>query len=144
VLTVAELLKKPSMQHECSLSCSQNSATEPYPSPVECTPCFFKVHFKTFYHLRVGFPSNLFPAGFPSKMFYVFMISHACCYCVQTSISLMRFKGYLLQDLNRRKCITGVLQQILMKHHTRHLRFINCKSKISKENSSNQFLTHLV
>jgi hypothetical protein len=31
-----------------------------------------------FFHLRLGLPSNLFPAGIPTKILYVFLISPTC------------------------------------------------------------------
>ena len=49
-------------------------ATCPYPDPARSSPHFpshfLKIHFNIIPHLRLGFPSGLFPSDFPNKTLY--------------------------------------------------------------------------
>jgi len=48
-------------------------------NPVHIFPSYLsKVHYITFFHLRLRLPSGLFRLGFPTKILYAFVISPMC------------------------------------------------------------------
>jgi hypothetical protein len=62
------------MEPECSLPCSQEPSTCPYPQPDQSNPSYHsKIHFNISSHLRLGLPSGLFPSGFPTNILSVFV-----------------------------------------------------------------------
>jgi hypothetical protein len=73
------------MEHIGSLLCSQEPATGTCPDPDASSPQllthFPKFHYNIIFHLCMGLLSGLFPLGFPTKKFYVFLIStvHITC-----------------------------------------------------------------
>lgn len=42
---------------------------------------FFKNHFNSTLHLRLGFPSGLFPSGFATKIVYIYFLPLHYCKC---------------------------------------------------------------
>jgi hypothetical protein len=59
------------MEPEGSSSCSQQTATDPYPELAHSLPPYFpKIHPSS--HLHRDLPSCLFPSGFQTRIFYAF------------------------------------------------------------------------
>jgi hypothetical protein len=66
------------MEHVSSLPCIQESSTSPYPEPDQSNlyhPISLSSILILYTHLRLGFPSGLFPSGFPTNILYVFLFS---------------------------------------------------------------------
>jgi hypothetical protein len=65
------------MEPQCSLPCSQEPVTGPYPEPDESSSqhsilFLYKFVFLLPSHLCLGLPSGLFLSGFPIKILYAF------------------------------------------------------------------------
>jgi hypothetical protein len=67
------------MESEYSLPCSQQLATSRYTEPDEYSrnshTIFIKIHFNIIPHVRVGFSSNHFSSGVPTKIVCAFFPS---------------------------------------------------------------------
>jgi hypothetical protein len=70
------------MEHEDSLPCSKEPTIGPYPEPDESSPHFPTIfpqdHSKIIHPTSLGLTTGLSPSGFPTKILYAFLISHAC------------------------------------------------------------------
>jgi hypothetical protein len=62
------------MEPEGSLPCSQEPSTDPYPEPDGSSPYLISILISST-HLRPGFPSGLYPSGFPTNPLYGFLFS---------------------------------------------------------------------
>jgi hypothetical protein len=65
---------------EGSSPCSQEPSAGPSPEPLRSSPhtipsYLSKIHFNIVHHLRLGLPSGLFPSGFPTTIWYAFLVS---------------------------------------------------------------------
>jgi len=74
------------VEPESSLLHSQVPATCPYPEPAPSSP-YPTSHFLKI-HLCLGFPSGLFPSGFPTKILYMPLLSHIRATCLAHLILL--------------------------------------------------------
>jgi hypothetical protein len=70
------------MEPEVWLPRSQEPSTTLYPEPDQSSPhqpilCLKSILILST-HLRLGFPTGLFPSGFPTNVLYAFIYPHSC------------------------------------------------------------------
>jgi hypothetical protein len=74
------------MESQCLLPCSQEPAAGPCPKPDESSPLPHRSFLRSILilssYLRLGFLSGLFPSGFPTKSWHVFLLSHMRATCL--------------------------------------------------------------
>jgi hypothetical protein len=113
------------MKSLCSLLCSQKLITGASPEVDESSPdphvYFFKIHLNIILPLHVGLLSGLCHPDSWTKLFYIFLISHAC-YSFHLSSLVEHANNIWWWDVSAETCLSEIIPGLYSWKRKRHLR----------------------